>query len=223
MPSSSHRNSNSRATTRRRSARRKRPTNSNSPPSAIQRRRPPIRPNPNHPSHPNPTTMLTTIGRSRRRGRHSPAEQPLTRRTALRSHRLRRHRAATTAEHQSSPTAEDSSTDQHGAYPDRPLSHPPSCDPHVSCWYPKLILHRQVRSDLNPAISECASPLRLSTINPVGALDDGPGSPVCDVDRPARQRQEHLGSSVTAARRGGWSRPRRVRPRDRVRNIDKYH
>jgi hypothetical protein len=158
-------------TTRPWPARRKRPTNSNSPQgkSAFQRRWPTIRPNP---SHPNPTTMLTTIGRNRRRGRHSPADQPVTHRTALRSHPLRRHQPATTAEHQSSPTDEDSSTDEHDAYPE-PLSHSSFSDPRVNCWCPKLTRRSQVRSELNLANSEICVAASVKHNHPVAALDDG--------------------------------------------------
>jgi hypothetical protein len=112
--------------------------------------------------------MLTTIGRNRRRGRHSPADQPLTHRTALRSHPLRRHRPATTAERQSSATDEHASTDEHDAYPDRPLSHSPYSDPRVNYWYPKLTRRSQVRSELNWTISEVCVAASFKHNQPVG-------------------------------------------------------
>lgn len=165
-PSPSPRNSNSRTAIRPCSARRTAPTQSNSPPRkcAIQRYRPSIRWSP---IQPHPATILATLGRHRRRGRRSPADRSVTRRTALRWHPPRLRRVATTAEHQSF------ATDEHDAYPDRSLSHSPFSDPRVNCWYPKLTLWSRARSELIWRFRKRSSPPRLCTITPLAALGGG--------------------------------------------------
>jgi hypothetical protein len=46
-------------------------------------------------------------------------------------------------------------------------------DPRVNCWYPKLTLWSQVRSELNAAIPELCVAASVKHSHPVAALDDG--------------------------------------------------
>jgi hypothetical protein len=67
-------------------------------------------------------------------------------------------------------------------------------DPRVNCWYPKLTLWSQVRSELNAAISELCVAASVKHSHAVAALDDGVSN---GGSRVSKQRQPFGRSAPT--------------------------